>query len=41
MSPWLAHDQARENAARSTRCALSDRTFESNARCLLTALEGL
>ena len=38
--PWLAHHQARENAGRSARCAVSDPTFESNARCLLTALEG-
>jgi hypothetical protein len=38
---WLAHDQARENAARSVRCALSDPTFESNTRCPLTALGGL
>jgi hypothetical protein len=33
--------QARENPARGVQCSTSDRTFEINAPCLLTALEGL
>jgi spore maturation protein CgeB len=38
---WLAHDREREAAAEGARLAVADRTFESNAKMLLKALEGL
>ena len=35
---WLAHDSAREKAAAAAREAISDRTFEANAKRLLELL---
>ena len=36
---WLAHDTAREDAARSARLAVADRTFAANAARLLNLLD--
>lgn len=36
---WLAHDDAREAAARQAREAIADRTFATNARHLLARLQ--
>jgi spore maturation protein CgeB len=38
---WLDHDTARERIAAQAREAITDRTFEHNARRLLRILDGL
>ena len=38
---WLANDDKREESARLARLAIADRTFENNAKRMLTALEKL
>lgn len=37
---WLAHDDAREDAAKQARAAIAGRTFDANARALLQVLDG-
>lgn len=38
---WLVHQQEREDAARAALAAIADRTFASNAKRMLRALENL
>ena len=38
---WLAHDAARENAARRAAAAVADRTFQATAASLLALVDGI
>ena len=38
---WLAHDSEREDAAQAAQAAVADRTFDQNAKRLLSILESL